>query len=705
MRISLGLSAKIILIGGGALAALLAVGILAVSRMAEDRVLDLSRESGRTLSREIAQEAARDLSLDLSIARGIAGTMETLKAQGVSSRATYDAVLDRNFSEHPDLLAVWAAFEPNAVDGQDILFQGEENTDQTGRYLTRFSRVAEAREVGAVTGYAEGRDSGFYRSPIETGRPYASPPVTRRIAGTDVLTISLTAPIRLDGKVIGVAGVDLNLKVWNDRLNAIHPLDAGNVVLFTDEALTVTHPDPSKIGAPLIELSADAADFADAVRRGEALERTAWSPSVEAMVFRNAVPVAVTGLDRPWSVLVNIREDAMRAASWEIRDAMVIGGIMLVVLIVAALAVTVWLLVQRPLKVSMTTIGRLTDGDTAIDVSGTHRRDEIGGLNRALVHFRDTLAEAERLRLAQAAAERRAEEARRESTLGLADTLEREVRGIADEMTGLAQELERGAAEMRGIADTTSANSATVAAAGEETNVNVQTVATATEELTASAHEIGRQVTTASDIIAEASSRAADTDGIVRRLADSARQIGDVVRLINDIATQTNLLALNATIEAARAGEAGKGFAVVASEVKTLATQTARATEEITARISATQSDTGQAVNAIARIVETIGRVREASTTIASAVEEQIAAIGEIAHNVNQAADGTRTISSAIGEVAGSAGRTAEAATSVADATGHLSSAATTLRRAVENVVDSLRREARETAERLGMHP
>ena len=109
MRISLGLSAKIILIGGGALAALLAIGILAVSRVAEDRVLDLSRESGRTLSREIAQEAARNLSLDLSIARGIAGTMETLKAQGVSSRATYDAVLERNFTEHPDLLAVWAA--------------------------------------------------------------------------------------------------------------------------------------------------------------------------------------------------------------------------------------------------------------------------------------------------------------------------------------------------------------------------------------------------------------------------------------------------------------------------------------------------------------------------------------------------------------------------------------------------------------------
>jgi methyl-accepting chemotaxis protein len=414
------------------------------------------------------------------------------------------------------------------------------------------------------------------------------------------------------------------------------------------------------------------------------------------------LPVHIQGYDKPWSLLVNIPETSMRAAADEVLHSMIIGGVVLVLLIVAALAVTVLLLVKRPLKQSMGVIATLSGGDTTVEIPHTHRRDEIGALNRALVAFRDTLAETENLRLAQAATERRSEEARRESTLGLADTLEREVSGIADEMTELAEGLERRASEMRGIADTTSANSATVAAAGEQTNVNVQTVATATEELTASAHEIGRQVTTASDIIAEASSRAADTDGIVRRLAGSARQIGDVVKLINDIAAQTNLLALNATIEAARAGDAGKGFAVVASEVKTLATQTAKATDEIANRIAATQSDTEQAVGAIARIVETIGRVREASTTIASAVEEQIAAISEIAHNVNQAAVGTQTISSAIGEVAGGAGQTAEAATSVAGATGQLVSSSATLRRSVENVVDSLRREARETGERLG---
>ncbi|WP_372502585.1 methyl-accepting chemotaxis protein [Tistrella mobilis] len=703
MRLTLGLSSKIILIGGGALAVLLTVGITAVTRIAENRVLESSLETGRTLSKQLAAEIGRDLALDVGTAASLASSLSALKANGTSDRGAYDAIIDRTFADKPHLLGIWAGFEPNALDGNDAAFRNTPRSDDTGRFISYVNRIGGTDNISHLTVYT-GPGSEYYQIPMSTGKTYLTPPTIYDIAGQKVMTLSASVPILVGGKPIGVAGVDIELDGWNKRLNETKPFGTGNVLLFTDAGLVVNHPKPELRGRPMKDLTTeDVTDYVRAVAEGRGLEAISWSPSLEKNVFRMVVPVKITGYDKPWSLFINIPEDSMRAASVDVRDSMILGGIVLVILVVVALAITVIMLIKRPLTASMGVIGRLTEGHTGIDIPGTDRRDEIGGLNRALVNFRDTLAETERLRLAQAAAERRAEEARRESTLGLADTLEREVRGIADEMTGLAQDLERGAAEMRGIADTTSANSATVAAAGEETNVNVQTVATATEELTASAHEIGRQVTTASDIIAEASSRAADTDGIVRRLAGSARQIGDVVQLINDIASQTNLLALNATIEAARAGEAGKGFAVVASEVKTLATQTAKATEEITARIAATQGDTEQAVSAIARIVETIGRVREASTTIASAVEEQIAAIGEIAHNVNQAADGTRTISSAIGEVAGGAGRTAEAATSVADATAHLAHNSEALRRSVENVVDSLRREARETGERLGL--
>ncbi|MEN2976272.1 methyl-accepting chemotaxis protein [Tistrella bauzanensis] len=702
MRVALGLSSKIILVGGGALAVLLAVGITAVARMAEDRVLATSLDSGRALSRQLAAEISTQMSTDLAVAEGVANSFSAMKAGGVIDRTVYDRVIEANFVHAKDLLGVWAGFEPNALDGNDAAFRNTRTSDDTGRYLTYINRVSGQALVETIGDYT-GPNSAYYQTPLTTGKAFMTPPTIYDVAGREVMLLSASVPIKVGGAVVGVAGVDIELDAWNKRLNETKPFGTGNVLLFTNDLRVINHPKAELRGQPMQKLTSDdTTEIERVVREGLTMESVSWSPSLNSQVYRMVLPVHIQGYDKPWSLLVNIPETSMRAAADEVLHSMIIGGVVLVLLIVAALAVTVLLLVKRPLKQSMGVIATLSGGDTTVEIPHTHRRDEIGALNRALVAFRDTLAETENLRLAQAATERRSEEARRESTLGLADTLEREVSGIADEMTELAEGLERRASEMRGIADTTSANSATVAAAGEQTNVNVQTVATATEELTASAHEIGRQVTTASDIIAEASSRAADTDGIVRRLAGSARQIGDVVKLINDIAAQTNLLALNATIEAARAGDAGKGFAVVASEVKTLATQTAKATDEIANRIAATQSDTEQAVGAIARIVETIGRVREASTTIASAVEEQIAAISEIAHNVNQAAVGTQTISSAIGEVAGGAGQTAEAATSVAGATGQLVSSSATLRRSVENVVDSLRREARETGERLG---
>src|SRR3954463_16597876 len=180
--------------------------------------------------------------------------------------------------------------------------------------------------------------------------------------------------------------------------------------------------------------------------------------------------------------------------------------------------------------------------------------------------------------------------------------------------------------------------------ASNETTSSVQTVSAAAEELSASINEIARQIKDSNDVAARAVHEAEATNGQVAALATAAQKIGDVVRLIEEIASQTNLLALNATIEAARAGEAGKGFAVVASEVKTLATQTSRATEEITSQIAAVQAATDNSVKAIDRIGKTIQSISSISGSIAAAVEEQTAATREIARNVEHAAQGTRNV-------------------------------------------------------------
>src|ERR1700754_445365 len=219
------------------------------------------------------------------------------------------------------------------------------------------------------------------------------------------------------------------------------------------------------------------------------------------------------------------------------------------------------------------------------------------------------MIESELLGTEQEASKARNEAERRQAMVDLANRFKSSVGSVVNGVTAAATEMQATAKSMSSTADETSRQATAVAAASEQTTQNVQPVASATEELSASIGEITTQVTESTRIVGEAVHQANETNGKVQGLADAAQKIGDVVRLINDIAGQTNLLALNATIEAARAGEAGKGFAVVASEVKTLATQTAKATEEISAQITAVQNVTKDAVEAIEGITKTISRV------------------------------------------------------------------------------------------------
>src|SRR5581483_45229 len=304
--------------------------------------------------------------------------------------------------------------------------------------------------------------------------------------------------------------------------------------------------------------------------------------------------------------------------------------------------------------------------------------------------FKDSMLEADGLREEQEAAKHRAEAERRKSMLDLADRFEANVGSVVGSVTTAATSLQHTAQAMSATAEQTTRQSAAVAAASEETTQNVQTVSSATEELSASIGEITNQVNESTRIVGEAVAQANDTNAKVQGLAEAAQKIGDVVRLINDIAGQTNLLALNATIEAARAGEAGKGFAVVASEVKTLATQTAKATEEIGGQVRAIQDATDRSVAAVQGIGQTIGRINEIATTVASAVEEQGAATKEIARNVQQAATGATEVSSNIGGVTAAAQQTGAAASQVLASAGDLAKNGSVLRREVDNFLRTI---------------
>jgi methyl-accepting chemotaxis protein len=347
--------------------------------------------------------------------------------------------------------------------------------------------------------------------------------------------------------------------------------------------------------------------------------------------------------------------------------------------------------IVRPLQAMTALMGKLAAGDTSLTVPGQQQRDETGAMARAVETFRQNMIETERLKAEQERMKAEAEAEKKATMNRMADTFEADVKGVVNTIASAATEMQKSAQSLSATAEQSSRQAMAVAAGSEEAATNVQTVASAAEELSSSIAEISRQVTQSSKIAGQAVGEATRTNDQVQGLAEAAQKIGEVVSLINDIAAQTNLLALNATIEAARAGEAGKGFAVVASEVKSLANQTAKATEEIGAQIASIQGATSEAVGAIKGIGSTIGTINEITTSIASAVEEQGAATQEIARNVQQAAKGTSEVSGNITGVTQAAGETGAAATQVLGAAGELAKQSEMLRTQVDKFLSQVR--------------
>jgi methyl-accepting chemotaxis protein len=328
--------------------------------------------------------------------------------------------------------------------------------------------------------------------------------------------------------------------------------------------------------------------------------------------------------------------------------------------------------ITRPVTAMTLAMQRLAGGDAATPVPALERGDEVGGMARAVQVFKESMIRAEGLAEAQRAAQE-AKAARAGRLDALTRDFESSVGQLAAMLSAASTELHSTAQSMTGSAGTATQQAEQVSSAAMAASANVQTVAAAAEQLSASIAEITRQVSQSATVASRASADARRTDQTVRALAEGASRIGEVVHMINDIASQTNLLALNATIEAARAGEAGKGFAVVASEVKTLASQTAKATEEIGSQIGQIQAATRDAVQAIESIAGTIDEVNQIAGAIAAAVEEQGAATEEIARNVQQAASGTDAVTRSIGTVSQAAGETGHAAGDVLQAAGELS--------------------------------
>ena len=439
--------------------------------------------------------------------------------------------------------------------------------------------------------------------------------------------------------------------------------------------------------------------LATTVKRFSAATREAIQAEADKkeLVDVKALPVANQILELMRTALDTAERNADEAktqATTELSRANRLSFAMTVVMMLSLVGSVIFSFigVARPLTRLNGALGKMAAGELNIEIPGANRGDEVGDVAKTVVVIRGNAEQKARDEAgAKANQDKHAAEQRKADMVRLADTFETAVGEIVDTVSSAATRLEASASTLTSTAERTQQLTAMVAAASGEASTNVQSVASSAEEMASSVNEISRQVQESARIASDAVEQARTTNDRVGELSKAASRIGDVVELINTIAGQTNLLALNATIEAARAGEAGRGFAVVASEVKALAEQTAKATGEIGQQITGIQAATQDSVNAIKEISNTIERLSEISSTIASAVEEQGAATQEISRNVQQAAEGTQLVSSNITDVQRGAGETGSASSQVHSAAQSLSRDSNRLKLEVDKFLDNVR--------------
>jgi methyl-accepting chemotaxis protein len=474
----------------------------------------------------------------------------------------------------------------------------------------------------------------------------------------------------------------------NDIVDAVKRVAGGVATIFQGDqriATNVQRPDGSRgVGTRL----APGAAFEAAITRGQTFR---GSNEILGRPHLTVYEPIRDGAGRQVGLLFVGVPIADLAASLAERRREAVAAALVVMLLVGAV---VWFAVvraMRPLAGIGAAIDAIAQGRADVDVPCRDRTDQLGLIARSVETLRETATRAAQAERDATSARQQAEAARRAAAEAAAATVQDRIGAVTLGLAAAAAKLTDATADIAAGARASSEQTSVAAAGADRASTNVATVAAAAEQMAASVSEITRQVSQSAATTRRAADQAGSTDAGVRQLADSAQRIGEVVSLINDIAGRTNLLALNATIEAARAGEAGKGFAVVASEVKALASQTAKATEEIGRQIAEIQASTSQAVDAIRGIGEVVREVDQIAGAIAAAVEQQGAATQEIARGAGLAATGTGEVSGSVAEIRASATLAAERVVDLRRAAEEVAASEAALRQELDGIVATLR--------------
>lgn len=529
--------------------------------------------------------------------------------------------------KHKDYFGVWAIWEPNSFDGLDSSIDiNQPYNAPNGQFYPNVNRYT-GTLVTSNTGLPE-RDNGensWYWTPLRSGRPFITRPSSYDINGIPVMMISATTPIIVNGKAIGVVGVDYGMDKMKEIISFIKPFDTGyGFINFSDGSIVIHH-DENLIGKTIASTEA-----IKAIKAGKSFKEISQTESFTGDTLSIFAPIKFGDNFEVWNLGVSASMDKVFAKVKSLRNtSIVVGLISLIILFIVVYGITTFI-IARPLNMAVTSLRDIAEGEGDLTMRlQAKNRDEIG----ELAHWFNIFIEKLQGIIKQVS-----------DNSAVLDTASVQLSDISLKLSSEANDTSQRANNVATSSEEMSANLTNVAAAMEESSTNANMVASAAEEMNATINGISENAEQARSVSGDAVHQAENASEKMSELGLAAEKIGRVTETITEISEQTNLLALNATIEAARAGEAGKGFAVVANEIKDLAKQTAEATLDIKNLIEDVQKTTQSAGDEIGQISQVISGVNEIVGTIATAVEEQTSATQEIADNISQTSQGIQEV-------------------------------------------------------------
>ena len=681
----LSIALKLAVVAGLAIGALMIVAAIGVTAYSGAIVRDMAGRYAESAVLEASQEIRNEIVSAGTGAKTLAATLGAARQTGLTDRTAYVALVKPNAEATDQVMGAWFMAAPDAV-GADAAHIGDaaSSSNVNGRlsiyWVRRDGQISLEPE-------ADGSDfeQAYYTEPMASGAPVVVEPYEENIGGGKVAMTSVAYPVRANGRIIGVAGLDITLANLSQRLAAMKPLGTGRVTLVSNKGVWVAHPDAAVRGQAYADAGADIVRNVIAERQAQAVEGV----SVNGEPVRRLVqPVILPGQKATWAVVLDIPVRTIEAPARQLALMLLVGGVLIIAAIIVALLVTSDRLIRRPLARLTADVRTMSEGRYDIPVAGADKADELGQIARALEGFRvelaDGLARRDQQQRERAAAEtdrrRHAEETelfaasqtRAVETLGeglsrlaagdlawrmpeagfTADTrripedYNAALHQLHSTMTGIwttAQSIRGGCQDIAAAADSLSRRTEQQAAGLEQTAAALDEL-TQTVRSSAENAERARDITQAAQAAADKGEAVVqDAIGAMSEIEQSSTQINQIVGVIDEIAFQTSLLALNAGVEAARAGEAGRGFAVVASEVRGLAERSASAAKEIKALIALSQSNVQRGSDQVSLTRDSLSaiavQVAEANAlvcTIAAATREQSVGIGEINVAINQ---------------------------------------------------------------------